>query len=99
MADISWSSIIILSFCVLGIMEWIKGFANKTGTLIHGNILRLIQLIFSIGFAFIIKYLPSFLIVGFVTLSVTTLCKTQVIDFIQNKISTFTDNNQKTTTK
>ena len=87
MENFDWQSVAVASICVLGLIEWIKGFVNKTGKSINGNLLRIIQLVLSLGLAVIVQYLPVFVTSGLTILSLTTICKTQIMDFVQSKFS------------
>jgi hypothetical protein len=85
MENFDWQSVAVASICVLGLIEWTKGFVTKAGKSIGGNILRILQLVLSIGLAVVVQYLPVFVTSGLTILSLTTICKTQIMDFVQNK--------------
>jgi len=83
--ELDWQTILKEAITVLGMIEFIKGFATHSGKSIDGNILRIIQFAVCILLAVAYQYLPVFVQAGLLLVAVTTLCKTQIIDFVTSK--------------
>ncbi|MCK9576262.1 MAG: hypothetical protein M0R51_10090 [Clostridia bacterium] len=89
--ELDWQTILKEAITILGVIEFIKGFATHSGKTIDGNILRIIQFAVCMLIAVAYQYLPVFVQAGLLLVAVTTLCKTQIIDFVMSK---FGDNKQ-----
>jgi|WetSurMetagenome_2_1015567.scaffolds.fasta_scaffold75557_4 hypothetical protein len=83
--ELDWQTILKEAITVLGMIEFIKGFATHSGKSIDGNVLRIIQFAVCILLAVAYQYLPVFVQAGLLLVAVTTLCKTQIIDFVMSK--------------
>lgn len=87
MNEIDWGFLVMVAIAVTGFMEWLKGFFKKaSGISIQGNILRIVQLALCFCFAWAFLYMPAFVKNGLTVLSITTLGKSSIPEFVKNII-------------
>lgn len=94
-----WQIILKEAITILGVIEFIKGFVTHSGKSIDGNILRIIQFAVCMLIAVAYQYLPIFVQAGLLLVAVTTLCKTQIIDFVTSKFGNNKSDNEITSEK
>lgn len=100
MTSIDWGFLAMVAIAVTGFMEWLKGFFTKaSGKTIQGNILRVIQLILCFCFAWAFLYLPPFVKNGLTVLSITTLGKDSIPNFVKTIFSKKVETPEIETTK